>query len=81
VPRDAIGTNGKRSYVKVQRGSSYEERDVTVATMSALDAVVTSGVDPGMVVARNVSPATSETTASSEPVPAATQAATQPSKQ
>src|SRR4029453_4311714 len=40
VPRDAVATNGKRTYVKVQRGSSYEERDVTVGATSALDIVI-----------------------------------------
>jgi hypothetical protein len=56
VPRDAVATNGKRAYVKIQRGSSYEERDVTVGATSALDAVITSGVDAGAVVARNIAP-------------------------
>jgi hypothetical protein len=63
VPRDAVATTGSRTYVKVQRGSSYEERDVTVGATSALHAVITSGVDAGAVVARNIAP-------SSEPVPA-----------
>jgi multidrug efflux pump subunit AcrA (membrane-fusion protein) len=61
VPRDAVATNGKRAYVKVQRGSSYEERDVTVGATSALDAVITSGVDAGAVVARNIAPPSAPT--------------------
>ena len=56
VPRDAVGTDGKRAFVRVKRGSSYEERPVTVGATSALDAVLTSGVDAGMVVARHVTP-------------------------
>ena len=54
VPRDAIGTNGKTAFVRVKSGSSYKEQPVTVGATSALDAVVTSGVDEGAVVARNV---------------------------
>ena len=30
VPRDAVGTDGKRAFVRVQRGSSYQEQTVTV---------------------------------------------------
>ncbi len=56
VPRDAVGTDGQRAFVRVQRGSSYQETPVTVGAMSALDAVLTSGVDAGAVVARNVAP-------------------------
>jgi len=56
VPRDAVGTDGKRAFVRVQRGSSYQEQPVTVGATSALDAVLTSGVDAGAIVARNVAP-------------------------
>jgi biotin carboxyl carrier protein len=59
VPRDAVGTDGKRSFVRIQRGSSYQEQAVTVGATSALDAVLTSGVDAGAVVARNVAPSPS----------------------
>ncbi len=64
VPRDAVATNGKRTYVKVQRGSSYEERDVTVGATSALDIVITSGVDAGAIVARNIAPSAAESSTS-----------------
>ena len=60
VPRDAVATRGKRAYVKVQRGASYEERDVTIGATSALDVVITSGVDAGTIVARNVAPSPGE---------------------
>jgi HlyD family secretion protein len=53
VPRDAVGTDGKRAFVRVQRGSSYQEQTVTVGATSALEVVLTSGVDAGAVVARN----------------------------
>ena len=59
VPRDAIGSNGKTAFVRVKNGSSYKEQPVTVGATSALDAVVTSGVAEGAVVARNVNPAPS----------------------
>jgi HlyD family secretion protein len=56
VPRDAVGIDGKRAFVRVQRGSSYQEQTVTVGATSALDVVLTSGVDAGTVVARNIAP-------------------------
>ena len=56
VPRDAVGTDGTRAFVRVQRGSSYREQAVTVGATSALDVVLTSGVDEGAIVARNVAP-------------------------
>jgi multidrug efflux pump subunit AcrA (membrane-fusion protein) len=67
VPRDAVATSGTRAYVKVQRGASYEERDVTIGATSALDVVITSGVDAGTVVARNVAPSPSEVSTSEAP--------------
>src|SRR5262245_37909068 len=54
VPRDAVVTDAKRTFVRVQRGSSYEETTVTVGEMSAIEAVLTSGVDEGAVIARNI---------------------------
>ena len=44
----------RRAFVRVKSGSSYQEQPVTVGATSALDAVVTSGVAEGAVVARNV---------------------------
>jgi hypothetical protein len=55
VPRDAVGIDGQRAFVRIKNGSSYREQPVTVGATSALDAVLTSGVDEGTVVARNVS--------------------------
>ena len=40
--------------MRVKSGSSYREQPVTVGATSALDVVVTSGVNEGTVVARNV---------------------------
>ncbi len=60
VPRDAIGTNGKQTFVRVQNGGSYKEQPVTVGATSALDVVVTSGLTEGAVVSRNVNPAGGE---------------------
>lgn len=57
VPRDALRYDGDRVYVRVQRGSSFEERAVTLGTLSAHEAVVTAGVDEGAVIARNVAAA------------------------
>ena len=80
VPRDAVANNGKRAFVKVQRGSSYEERDVTVGATSALDAVITSGVDAGAIVARNIAqPAPESASTDSVPAGASASRATNPS--
>jgi HlyD family secretion protein len=73
VPRDAVGIDGTRTFVRVQRGSSYDEQQVTVAATSALDAVIAAGVEAGTVVARNISPMPPE-----PPVRTGTQAAAQP---
>jgi len=56
VPRDAVGTDGKRTFVRVRNGSSVKEQAVTIGATGALDAVITSGVDEGAVVDRNVAP-------------------------
>jgi biotin carboxyl carrier protein len=60
VPRDAVGNNGKQTFVRVQNGGSYKEQAVTVGATSALDVVVTSGLMEGAVVSRNVNPAGGE---------------------
>jgi len=54
VPRDALAHDGQRAYVRVQRGSSFQEQAVTVGAMSALEAVVTAGIEEGAVIARSV---------------------------
>ena len=65
VPRDAIGRDGGRTFVRVQRGSTYSEQPVTLGPLSALHAVVASGVDEGAVVARNIAPAADAVAAAS----------------
>jgi hypothetical protein len=68
VPRDAVGVDGTRTFVRVVRGSSSQEQTVTVGAMSSLDAVLTSGVEAGTVVARNVAPSsTAPKTANASP--------------
>jgi HlyD family secretion protein len=56
VPRDAVGMDGTRRFVQVQRGSSFEDQTVTLGPMSAVEAVLTSGVTEGAVIARNIAP-------------------------
>ena len=55
VPRDALRMEGEQAYVRVMRGSSFQEQAVTVGERSAHEAVITSGLEEGSVVARNVS--------------------------
>lgn len=54
VPRDAVGFDGEQAYVRVQRGNSYERRDIAVGAHNAHEVVVQSGLAEGAVVARNV---------------------------
>ena len=59
VPRDALQKDGERTVVRVQHGSRFEDRAVTVAALSAHEAMIGSGLDEGAVIARNVSAARS----------------------
>jgi HlyD family secretion protein len=54
VPRDALRREKDRTIVRVQRGSSFEERPVTLGSINAHEAVVASGLDEGAVVSRNI---------------------------
>lgn len=54
VPRDAIRSDGPKATVRVRRGSRVEDRDVVVGVMNAHEAVITSGLDEGTVVERNI---------------------------
>jgi HlyD family secretion protein len=54
VPIDSIRRDGERTFVRVQRGSGFEDREVSLGTVSAHEAVVASGIDAGVVVERNV---------------------------
>jgi hypothetical protein len=54
VPRDAVRHEGDRAFVSVRSGSSFEDRPVVLGARSAHEAVITSGLDEGVIVARNV---------------------------
>ena len=54
VPRDAIRHDGGQAVVRVRDGGGFEEREVTLGALSAHEAVVTSGLDAGAVVERNI---------------------------
>jgi HlyD family secretion protein len=55
VPRDALRYEGGKTFVRVRRGSSFQDQAVTIGARNAHEAVVTAGVDEGVTVARNVS--------------------------
>jgi HlyD family secretion protein len=55
VPRDAVAYDGRQAYVRVQRGGSYERRDVAVGTQNTHEIVVAGGLAEGSLVERNVS--------------------------
>lgn len=54
VPRDAVRYDGDKALVRVKRGDRYEDRPVTIGAVNAHEAVVTSGLDAGAVIERNV---------------------------
>jgi HlyD family secretion protein len=53
VPRDAVVMEGEHAFVRVQRGGRLERQDVTIGAMNTHEAVVTSGLQEGVTVARN----------------------------
>lgn len=55
VPRDALRRDGERTVVRLQRGGGFEDRTVTIAALNAHEAMLASGLEDGMVIARNVS--------------------------
>ena len=54
IPRDAILNDGERMLARVRRGSGVEEREVTVAGVSAHEVAVTGGLTEGDLVERNI---------------------------
>ena len=54
APIDAIRKDGPRTFLRVQRGNGFEEREVTLGARNAHEAVIASGVSDNAVVARNV---------------------------
>jgi HlyD family secretion protein len=54
VPRDALGIEGNRTFVRVERRGGFEDRTVSVAALNAHEAMLGSGLDEGSVIARNV---------------------------
>jgi multidrug efflux pump subunit AcrA (membrane-fusion protein) len=55
VPRDAVRRDGERAFVRVRRGSSFREEAVTLGAANAHEVVVSSGLDEGAVIERNIS--------------------------
>jgi HlyD family secretion protein len=53
VPRDALINEGEQTYVMAQRGGRFERQDVAVGAVGATEAVVTSGLQAGVTIARN----------------------------
>jgi multidrug efflux pump subunit AcrA (membrane-fusion protein) len=54
VPRDAIVMEGDQATVRVRDGSRAETREVSVSALSAHEALITSGLEPGVVIERNI---------------------------
>ena len=54
VPRDALRAEAERTFVQVQSGARFDDREVTVTAMSAHEAVITSGLDEGASIRRHV---------------------------
>ena len=53
VPRDAVAFDGTQAYVGMQRGGSFERRDVAVGSRNMHEVVIAGGLTEGAVVARN----------------------------
>jgi HlyD family secretion protein len=54
VPRDSVRYDGENTFVRVRRGSSFQDQPVTLGPINAHEAVIASGLDEGSVVERNV---------------------------
>jgi len=54
IPRDAIRQDGNRTLVRVKRGNGFEDREVTVQATNSHEALISSGLDDGATVARNI---------------------------
>jgi HlyD family secretion protein len=54
VPRDAVRKEKSRAVVRLQRGSSFHDQAVTLGAESAHEVVVTSGLEEGAVLSRNI---------------------------
>jgi multidrug efflux pump subunit AcrA (membrane-fusion protein) len=54
VPRDAIRYDGERAMVRVRDGSRSQDREVTIGAISAHEASITAGLEPGAVIERNI---------------------------
>jgi HlyD family secretion protein len=53
VPRDAVVLEGEHAYVRVQRGRRFDRQDVTLGPLNTHEAVVVTGLQEGVTVARN----------------------------
>jgi HlyD family secretion protein len=54
VPRDAVRAEGDRHLVRVRRGTAVQDQAVTVGAKNNHEVVVSSGLDEGAVVERNI---------------------------
>lgn len=54
VPREAVAFEEHQPFVKVKRGGGFERQNVSVGDMSLYQVVVTGGLAPGAIVARNI---------------------------
>jgi multidrug efflux pump subunit AcrA (membrane-fusion protein) len=54
VPRDAVRDDGERAFARVRAGSGAEEREITIAGVSAHEVAVTAGIAEGAVIERNI---------------------------
>jgi HlyD family secretion protein len=53
VPRDALRTNGDGARIRVRQGDASVERQVTLGPHTEVEAIVSTGLEPGMVVLRH----------------------------
>jgi HlyD family secretion protein len=56
VPRDALVSEGGKTYVRVVTPNASEMREVKVSATNDIEAVVESGIEPGVTVLRGAAP-------------------------
>ena len=54
APRDSVGFDGTQAFVQVEKGNSFERRDVSLGPRNAHSVVIEKGLAEGARLARNV---------------------------
>lgn len=69
VPRDALISEGGKTYVQVISGNGAGKREVKVSEITDVEALIASGIQPGETVLRGVAPSTTIAAGASPTLP------------